>query len=117
VTRHNWIENDSEQIVTYQIELKTKKSSDELVFDDLWIGNKKYKFQISHHERKIISRFNKKEIVILNVISEIKNDSQEEIPKSILKGIVILGYSFRKKKKFVSVRQFRERLGLKLVPL
>lgn len=115
MTKHNWKENESERLVTYQIELKTKKSSDELVFDDLWIGRKKYRFQISHQDMKINSRFHEKEIVILNVISEIKDNSVPDLPKSVLKGIVILGYTFRKKKKFVSVKQIRERLGLKFL--
>jgi uncharacterized membrane-anchored protein YhcB (DUF1043 family) len=102
-----WMNKNKEQLTSYQIELKTKKSSSELVFEELWIDEKKYRFHLSREDRKIAGNFTKKEILKLNVISEIKNDNENEIPSKSSRGILVLGYRFKNKRKFLSVKKLK----------
>ncbi len=102
-----WVFKKSEELISYQIELKTKKSSNELVFEELWINEKKYKFQLSRENRKIAGSFLEKEILKLNVISGILIENEDPIPALSSKGIMLLGYSFRNKRKYLRVRKFK----------
>jgi hypothetical protein len=102
-----WIRVNSDPLITYQLELKTKKSSDELVFEDLWINEKRYKYHLSRHDRKFACSFGKKEILKLSIISEIKDGLTSGPPKPT-KGILLLVYTFRSKKKFISVKKIRD---------
>ena len=103
-----WIHRTSDELITYQLELRTKKSSSELVFEELWMDEKKYKFHLSHQDRKIAVSFVKKEILKLNIISEIKNSITFEKPIVSSKGILVIGYSFRNKRKHLSIKKFRD---------
>ncbi len=107
-----WIYNSSNQFVTYQIELKTKRPSSELIFDDLWIDDKKYKFHLCRDDRKSVCEFLKKEVLKLSIISEIKGEVIPEISKSS-KGILLIGYTYKNKKKYLSVKKFKEMDTLK----
>jgi hypothetical protein len=100
VCMRQWINRSAEQLITYQIELRTKKSSRELVFEELWIDEKKYKFNISRDDKKIVAEFDEKETIKLNVLSEIKTYPVPNIHSS--RGIMVLGYSFRKKKRYIT---------------
>ncbi len=99
-------ESDS-QLTSYLIEIKTKKSSAELVFEELWIDEKKYKFHLSRENRKIAESFAEKEVLKLNIISEITSPLIDPTVKSS-KGILLLGYSFRNKRKYLSIKKFRD---------
>ncbi len=101
-----WRFKKSEELISYQIELKTKKSSTELVFEELWINEKKYKFHLRRGNRKIAGSFSEKEILILNVISGILIENKVHIPTIASKGIMLLGYSFRNKRKYLRVKKF-----------
>ena len=107
-----WIYNSSNQFVTYQIELKTKRPSSELIFDDLWIDDKKYKFHLCRDDRKSVCEFLKKEVLKLSIISEIKGEVIPEISK-LSKGILLIGYTYKNKKKYLSVKKFKEMDTLK----
>jgi hypothetical protein len=100
VCMRQWINRSAEQLITYQIELKTKKSSSELVFEELWIDEKKYKFKLTRDGKKFVDDFEKKETLRLNVLSEIKTYPVPSIKSS--RGIVVLCYSFRNKKRYIS---------------
>lgn len=106
VGMRKWIQKSSAELVSYQIELKTKKSSSELVFEELWIDEKKYRFHLSREDRKIAGSFVEKEILKLNIISEIINKNEAGIPVKSSKGIMVLGYSFRNKRKYLSIKKF-----------
>ena len=102
-----WKNKSRDQLISYQIEVKTKKPSTELVFEELWIDEKKYKFNLSREERKIANSFDKKEILKINIFSEIKEEVNKENPVKASKGILVLSYKFRNKKKFVSIKKFK----------
>lgn len=53
--------------VVYQIQVETKKSSDELIFEEVWIDEKRFKVHLSDEKRSIVSAFDNKQIVNLNI--------------------------------------------------
>lgn len=101
-----WINKNSDELISYQIELKTKKASTELVFEELWINEKKYKFHLSRENRKIAGSFEEKEILKLNIISELKNENLSLAPVQSSKGILLLSYTFRNKIKYIKFKKF-----------
>ena len=109
-----WIQRTSGELISYQIELKTKKSSLELVFEELWIDEKKYKFHLTRQDRKIAGSFVKREVLKLNIISEIKNNLTSENPVVSSKGILVLWYSFKNKKKHLRIKKFQDIDNIKL---
>ncbi len=104
VGMRKWIQKKPDELISYQIELKTKKSSADLVFEELWINEKKYKFHLSREDRKIAGSFLEKEILKINIISEIENE--DKIPFKSSKGALVFGYTFRNKRKYLSVKKF-----------
>ena len=102
-----WMHSKSGEFVTYQIEIKTKKNSSELTFEDLWIDEKKYKFMLSREDRKVANFFMPKDKLNLSVLSEIKNETIN-FPAKSSKGILLLSYLYRNKRKYISIKKFRE---------
>ena len=111
---HKWINKRTGDMVTYQIEIKTKKNSSELVFEELWIDEKKYKFHLSRENRKIAGDFNEKEKLNLNVLSEILDEHSPLLSGKSSKGKLLLSYTFKNKRKFISIKKFRDFEELRL---
>ncbi len=109
-----WVHRKSQELITYHIELKTKKCSSELIFEDLWINEKKYKFHLCRKDRKMAGNFSKQEILKLNIISELKDNLFTPGDPVVPKGMLVLGYKFRNKKKYLSIKKFRELGDLRL---
>ena len=101
-----WIHKNSDEVVTYQISLKTKKPSSELVFEELWINEKRYKFFLRRSNKRVVGTFSRKEILNLDIIGEINTENEKQPLKSS-KGKLILSYSFRNKRKYFSFKKFR----------
>ena len=104
----SWRKKSREKLTSYQIELKTKKPSTELVFEELWIDEKRYKFNLSREDRKIAGSFDKKEILKINIFSELLHEADPENPVRSSKGRLLLSYTFRNKRKFVSIKKFSD---------
>lgn len=102
-----WVHKGEEQLITYYVQIKTKKNSSELCFDELWIDEKKYKFHLSREDRKIVGQFEKKEKLSLSVLSEINLTDGLERPAKSSKGKLLLGYTFRNKKKFLCIKKLK----------
>jgi hypothetical protein len=115
VSMRHWINRSAEQLITYHIELKMKRSSDELVFEELWIDEKKYRFNLSNSKRKSASAFSKKETLRMNVLSEIKTDTEPIPNSSSSRGKVILSYTFRNKKKQIRFQKINVQEHMTLV--
>jgi hypothetical protein len=104
---HKWISGENDTLITYQVEIKTKKDSAELCFNELWIDEKKYTFHISREDRKVVGSFSKKETLKLNALKIIESGiASGEKPKKSSKGKLLLGYTFKNKKKFLSIKKF-----------
>ena len=103
---HKWVNKNTGDWITYQLEIKTKKNSSELVFEELWIDEKKYKFHLSREDRKIVSKFGKKENLKLNVIASIKSEQDLPIHGKSSKGKFLLSYTYKNKRKYLSVKKF-----------
>ncbi len=105
---HKWANKYSGDWVTYQLEIKTKKNSSELVFEELWIDEKKYKFHLSCEGRKIANIFEKKEVLKLNAIFPINISQDFSFHGKSSKGKFILYYTYKNKRKFISIKKFSD---------
>lgn len=103
-----WRDRDNAQLVTYQLEIKTKKTSSELIFEELWINEKKYLFHICRENRKFASSFGVKEILKLNIVREAREENKPETATKSAKGKLLLSYTFKNKKKHIVVSRFRD---------
>jgi hypothetical protein len=110
-----WTDRQMEKIVTYQIELEMKRSSDELVLEELWIDNKRYDFRLITKDRRFADSFSRKEKICLDIISEIKDELQKENERIRLKGRLILAYTFRSKRRYLRINKIRHADELQLV--
>ena len=109
-----WIRRNKDVLISYQIELKMKKKSTELVFEDVWIDEKKYNFNLGRSGRKVAGSFDEKEILSLNILSE-NFEAGNIVPEKCSKGILLVVYTFKNKKKYLSIKKFREMDGLRLI--
>ncbi|HRH64890.1 MAG TPA: hypothetical protein PLU53_01195 [Bacteroidia bacterium] len=94
--------------VIYQIQVETKKSSDEMIFEEVWIDENKYKVRMSDEQRKIVSSFETKQIVNLDINELSPQKEETERPKELLKSKILVSYSIGNKRKFLSIRKFDE---------
>lgn len=94
--------------VVYQIQVETKKSSDELIFEEVWIDEKRFKVHLSDEKRSIVSAFDNKQIVNLNISEAPVEKDQSDRPKELIKSKVLVSYSIGNKRKFMSIRKFEE---------
>ena len=91
--------------IIYEIQVETKKSSDEMIFEEDWIDETRFKVKLSDEQRELVSSFNTKQIVNLD-ITEVHSEKDLSIrPKEILKSKVLVGYSIGNKRKFLSIRK------------
>ncbi len=105
-----WKNRNKDRIITCSLEIKTKKSSDELVFDELWIDEKLYRFRLSKENQRTVGKFQKKEILRIDVVSEIPlREHNTTKPK---KGKVLLSYSFKNKKRHLSINKFSDKFHM-----
>ncbi|HNP47785.1 MAG TPA: hypothetical protein PKK99_04235 [Bacteroidia bacterium] len=100
--------NAEGKAVVYQIQVETKKSSDELIFEEVWIDEKRFKIKLRDQEREIVSTFQDKQVVNLDIAEEAVQDETSSRPKEILKSKVLVGYSIGNKRKFLSISKFDE---------
>jgi hypothetical protein len=100
-----WINKSGDEFTTYDVEIKTKKNSCELRFEELWIGQKRYKFHLRREDRKIAGAFGQKEKLCLSVLSEIPAGSPPDEVAKNKKEKLWLGYTFRNKKKYLRINK------------
>ena len=95
--------------IIYEIQVETKKSSDEMIFEEVWIDETRFKVKLSDEQRELVSSFNTKQIVNLD-ITEVHSEKDLSIrPKEILKSKVLVGYSIGNKSKFLSIRKLDQK--------
>jgi hypothetical protein len=95
-------------VVTYRIQILTKKTSEELKLDELWIDNRRYKVRVINKESNAFTRhFSEKETLYLEAERETKNIGYEEMRPST-NGKVALGYTINNKRKYLSIKGFEE---------
>ncbi|MBL0104729.1 MAG: hypothetical protein IPP51_13800 [Bacteroidetes bacterium] len=105
-----WKSKNKDRIITCTLELKTKKCSDELIFEELWIDEKLYKFKLTKDKLKTAYKFRKKEVLRLDAISEIPDHAHSSTkPK---KGKVLLTYTFKNKRRHLSINKFTDKFQL-----
>jgi len=107
-TSRKWIISRNDDVVTYRIQIVTKKTSEELKLDELWVGDRVFKVRVLKKESNAMARhFAEKETLYLEAERETKNVSYEEMqpPRN---GKVSLGYTFNNKRRYLSIKNFEE---------
>ena len=107
-TSRKWVISRGDDVVTYRIQIVTKKTSEELKVDELWVGNRVFKVRMLKKESNASARhFAEKETLYLEAERETKNVSYEEMRPS-QRGKVSLGYMINNKRKYLSIKNFEE---------
>lgn len=107
-TRRNWGVSGKEDLTTYRIQVLTKKTSEELKLDELWIDNRLFRVRVIKKESNVLTKyFSEKETLYLEAERETKNIGYEEISPSV-KGKVSVGYLINNKRKYLTIKGFEE---------
>jgi hypothetical protein len=107
-TSRKWIISRTGDVVTYRIQIFTKKTSEELKVDELWVGNRVFKVRVLKEESNVQARhFNEKETLYLEAERETKNVAYEEMGPA-RNGKVSLGYTINNKRRYLSIKNFEE---------
>jgi phosphopantetheinyl transferase (holo-ACP synthase) len=107
-TSRTWMTTRMGDIVTYKIQLITKKTSEELKLDELWVDNRLFKVRLVKRESNVLAKhFAEKETLYLEAERETKNIGYEEMRPSN-HGKVSVGYLINNKRKYLSVKGFEE---------
>jgi hypothetical protein len=108
-TCRNWIKSTRKgDIITYHIQILTKRTSNELKLDELWVENRLFKVRVLNKEGSSSAKnFEEKEILYLEAERETSNINYEEMAPST-KGKISLGYLINNKRKYLSIKGFEE---------
>jgi hypothetical protein len=107
-TSRKWVISRSGDVVTYRIQIITKKTSEELKVDELWVGNRVFKVRVLKEESNTSARhFTEKETLYLEAERETKNIGYEEMGPS-RNGKVSVGYMINNKRRYLSIKNFEE---------
>ncbi len=107
-TRRNWGVSGKEDLTTYRIQVLTKKTSEVLKLDELWIDNRLFRVRVIKKESNVLTKyFSEKETLYLEAERETKNIGYEEISPSV-KGKVSVGYLINNKRKYLTIKGFEE---------
>ena len=109
-TMRKWYLDSQGKLVSYVLRIETRKSSEEMTFEELWIDEKRFKFRLSRDNRKLSSNFRQKDILNISPVPENNNEPAlaEEIPNS--KGKLVICYRIGAKLEFQTVSRFKEPL-------
>jgi hypothetical protein len=107
--------------VLYTITLKTKKNSQKLILDKLWVGSDFFTIKpYKHTGNENVENFNDGDTLFTNARSriapsrlvddekDIKQYIEKEKPPFNYKGIALIGYIYKGKRKFKSIEAFIE---------
>jgi hypothetical protein len=73
------------------------------VFDELWIEDRLYKVKITNSENQFVESFEKKQVLYIDVESEIDYTVEKNLPAENLKSKIFLGYQIDNKRKYLSI--------------
>ncbi len=108
-TCKKWIANTrSGNVITYRIQILTKRTSEQLKLDELWIDNRLFKVRVIKKENHSSAKsFSEQETLYLEAERETANIGFEEMAPSG-KGKVSLGYLINNKRRYLSIKGFEE---------
>ena len=107
-TSRKWLTTRKGDIVTYRVQIVTKKTSEELKLDELWVDNRLYKVRVIKKEDNGLAKyFSEKETLYLEAERETSKIGYEEMAPSS-NGKVSLGYLINNKRKYLSIKGFEE---------
>jgi len=89
-----------------------KESSNKVVIDELWIEDRLYKIKITNENNQLVeTRFNEKQVLYIDVESEINYSHEQLFPAENLKSKIFLGYQIGNKRKYLSINNSLETLS------
>ena len=107
-TSRKWAISRSGDVVTYRIQIITKRTSDELKLEELRVGDRIFKVRVLKKESNAVAQhFAEKETLYLEAERETKNVGYEEMRPS-QKAKVALTYTINNKRKYLSIKNFEE---------
>ena len=107
-TSRKWLTSRKGDLITYRIQIVTKKNSEQLKVDELWIDNRLFKVRLVKKESSSpVKQFSEKETLFIEAEREKENIVYEEMSPSI-RGKVSLGYLVNNKRKYLSIKGFEE---------
>lgn len=107
-TSRKWKTTQKDDVVTYKIQIVTKKTSEELKLDELWIDQRLFKVRVVHQQNNAVAKFfAEKETLYLEAERETGNVGYEEMAPSG-KDKVMLGYLINNKRRYLSIKGFEE---------
>jgi hypothetical protein len=107
-TSRKWLISRKDNVVTYRIQILTKRTSDELRLEELHVGDKVFKVRVLKKESNSVAQyFAEKETLYLEAERETKNVSYEEMRPS-RRAKVSLSYTINNKRKYLSIKNFEE---------
>jgi len=107
-TSRKWSISRNEDVVTYRIQIITKKTSEELKLEQLHVGERVFNVRVLKKESNAHAKhFAEKETLYLEAVRETKNIGYEEMGPS-MRGKVSLSYTINNKRKFLSIKNFEE---------
>ncbi len=111
-TTYRFIEeaHHAKSFLNCRIKLVMKRSKKQLIFDELWIEDRLYKIKITDLENQLVENdFNEKQVLYIDVESEIKYSEYQLFPAEDLSSKIFLGYQVGNKRKYFPVfRSFTE---------
>ncbi len=82
----------------------TKRASDQLVFDELWIEDRLYKIKITDEEnQQVENRFSVKQVLYIDVDSEVDYSDERTPPETKSNAKIFLGYQVDNKRKYFPI--------------
>jgi hypothetical protein len=107
-TSRTWLSGRNGDIITYRIQIITKKNSEELKLDELWIDNRLFRVRVIKQESNAVEKhFASKETLYLEAEREASKVGYEEMTPNT-RGKVSLGYTVNNRRKYLSIKGFEE---------
>jgi hypothetical protein len=95
---------EAKNLIACRIKIMMKRSEDGLVFDELWMEDRLYKIKITDEEnQQVDAGFSKRQVLYIDVESEISYTDRHIFPPENLKSKIFLGYMIGNKRKFFPV--------------
>lgn len=91
----------------FRIKLMPKLASENIRFDELWIDNRLYKFNVvneSNQEAK--NNFESKQVLYLDSATHMYDGRQKELPQKLKKHKALIGFIVNNKRRYFSIKKF-----------
>ena len=94
-----------------RLKIRMKRPAKQLVIDELWIEERLYKIRITDEENQSVENgFTEKQVIYIDVDSEISYSEEQQLPPENLKSKIFLGFRVGDKRKYIPINYAIEEL-------